>query len=66
MKSVSVAKNQYEVLIQKASLYDAFLKSSPESVCGIESYTPMRIKKFLKADQLDKSIAKRLKRIFKS
>lgn len=66
MRSVSVAKGQYEMLKQKASLYDAFLKSSPESICGVESYTPPRIQEFLKADQLDKSLAKRLKRIFKS
>ncbi len=66
MKCVNVAKDQYEVLKQKASLYDAFLKSSPERICGIESYTPQRIKEFLRWDQLDKSTAKRLKHIFKS
>jgi len=66
MDTVTIPKNQYEILKQQATLYEKIFKRSEATDAGIEIYTPERIREFEQADELDLETRERIENLLRT
>lgn len=66
MDTITIPKEQYEMLKQQAALYEKIFKRSKEMDLDVEMYTPERIKEFEQADELDSETRERVEKFLRT
>lgn len=63
MAKVTIPKNKYEQLRQKAKLYDDVFRNTADRVFGGERYTDKRIDEFKREDRVGRKVKEKAKRL---
>ncbi|MBI3335279.1 MAG: hypothetical protein HY001_02165 [Candidatus Portnoybacteria bacterium] len=66
MTTMTLPKTKYEMLKQRAALYQQALRTLPELKWGIEEYSFKRVKEFMRQDRIDKKTQGQLKKLLAS
>ena len=66
MNTITIPKSEYEELQTLAELYQTLLRRLPKKEWGIETYSPSRLREFLKEDRLDSGLSSQIRKALKS
>lgn len=66
MNTITISKSKFDILMKRASLYEAILRFIPERKWGIEEYSSKRIKEFMRQDRIDRKTRTRIHKFLAS
>ena len=66
MTTVTIPKSEYDELQTMAELYQTLLRRLPKREWGIETYSPARLREFLKEDRLDSKTLSQVRKALSS